>query len=68
MRERDLTYEEQATWGECPVCHAKDGEWCYAEVGFQVGVKVGGGRMQTGEGVHLARMRNAPERVKLVPA
>lgn len=64
---RDTTYEERATWGECPVCHAAHGEWCHAEIGLQLGVKVGGGRMQTGEGAHLGRLRNAPMRVRLTP-
>lgn len=68
MRKRGLTYEERATWGKCPVCQAEDGEWCHAEIGLQLGQKVGGGRMQTGEGAHLARLQNAPVEVKLVAA
>ena len=66
MRERDLTTDERFKWGECPACGAPDGEYCYADVGFQLGVKVGGGRMQDGEGAHMARLNNAPFRVKEV--
>jgi hypothetical protein len=40
--ERVLTFEERATWGEGPVCHAPDGEHCYPEVGLQLGVKADG--------------------------
>ena len=63
---RETTYEERATWGECPICKAKHGEWCHADVGFQFGVKVNGERMKTGEGAHLSRLQKAPMRVKLV--
>jgi hypothetical protein len=59
---RDLTYEERATWGECPVCHAKDGEWCNGIVGlsYATGVPVE-------HGVHLGRLRAAPFRIRIVP-
>lgn len=50
---REATYEERATWGECPVCHAPDGQWCSPE-GTQR--------------VHLGRLMNAPLYVRLVPA
>lgn len=66
--ERDLTFDEIATWGDCEVCHAKHGEWCHADVGAQLGVRVDGRRMKDGEGAHLARLRAAPKRVRLVPA
>lgn len=66
--ERETTVEERMTWGDCPVCRARHGDWCDADVGAQLGVRVDGRRMQSGEGVHLARIRNAPMRVKLVPA
>ena len=65
---RDTTIEERMTWGECPQCHAKHGEPCNADVGIQLGVKVGGGRMKTGEGVHIQRLCYAPKRVLLVAA
>ena len=64
---RELSYEDRATWGECPVCSAPHGEWCHSEIGLQLGVKVGGGRLQTGEGAHLARLQNAPRKVREVP-
>ena len=66
LEPRETTFEERATWGECPICHAKHGEWCFAEVGFQLGMKISGGRMETGEGVHLARLSKAPMKVKLI--
>lgn len=52
---RETTYEERATRGECPVRGAQDGEWCHAEVGIQLGATVGGNRLRTGDGAHLAR-------------
>ena len=67
MRERDLTPEERLVWGDCPVCPAKDGEPCHADVGFQVGVRVDGRRMKDGQGAHLGRLQKAPLRVKEVP-
>ncbi len=65
---RETTLEERMTWGTCPTCHAAHGEHCHSEIGFQLGSKAGGGRMQTGEGIHLSRLQLAPLRVKLVPA
>lgn len=65
-RERELTNDERFRWGECPVCHAADGEHCYADVGVQLGVKANGERMKDGDGAHLARLQNAPFRVKEV--
>lgn len=66
MRERVLSFEERVCWGECPVCHAPDGDWCHAEVGIHFGVKINGERMNTGEGAHVGRLQRAPYRVKLV--
>jgi len=65
---RETTFEERATWGECPVCKAPHGDWCRAEIGVQLGRRVDGRHMETGEGVHLARLQRAPMRVRLVPA
>ena len=65
---RETTWAERATWGICPACHAAEGEWCHSEIGYQVGMRVDGQRMKTGEGAHLARLRAAPTHVKLVPA
>lgn len=65
---RETTFEERATWGECPVCHAPDGEWCSAAIGIQLGQRVDGRRMNDGEGAHLARLQRAPMVVRLVPA
>ncbi len=66
--ERDTTLEERIRWGVCPVCKAGHGEYCCAAVGFQLGHRVDGRRMQDGDGAHLARLQRAPMRVRLVPA
>lgn len=65
MRIRELTYDERAKWGECSVCHAPDGEYCYAAVGLQLGIRADGRRMQDGDGAHLGRLQNAPMKVKI---
>jgi hypothetical protein len=65
--ERELTFDERIRWGECPFCKAPHGTPCHAEMGFQMGVKPDGARMKDGEGVHLARLRTAPVKVRLVP-
>jgi hypothetical protein len=67
LRERDLTTAERMVYGECPVCHAADGESCFAEVGLQLGRRVDGRPMQTGDGAHLGRLQQAPMRVREVP-
>jgi hypothetical protein len=67
-RERELTSDELMKWGDCPACGAKDGEYCSALVGMQLGVRVDGRRMEDGDGAHLARWKKAPRRVKEVPA
>lgn len=66
MRERELSFEERATWGECPACHAKDGQPCDPSVGIAVGQNIYGQPPQ--EGAHLGRLQAAPFRVRLVPA
>ena len=63
---RAASWEEQATWGECPTCHAKQGEWCNPAVGFSLGQSVSGGPPV--DGVHLARLQAAPHFVQLVRA
>jgi hypothetical protein len=63
---RELTVEERFVWGSCPVCGAGHGKKCHSEVGFALGVNVNGGRPT--EGVHLARLKLAPFRVREVPA
>lgn len=65
MRERDLTYTERATWGECPVCHAKDGYLCHSDVGIALGRTVSGDLPP--DGVHLGRIQRAPKRVRELP-
>ena len=62
---KELNYEERATWGACPVCGAKPGEWCDANTGFVLGVNIHG--KPPTDGAHLARLNNAPFRVELVP-
>lgn len=65
---RELTVEERMAWGVCPVCGAKQGEFCSAEVGPQLGYSASGRPLATGEGVHLARLKLAPMRVNVVAA
>lgn len=65
-RERELTLDDRARWGDCPVCQAKDGEYCHADVGVQMGQHVDGSRMKDGEGAHLARLQKAPSVVREV--
>ena len=55
---RELTYEERATWGECPVCHAKPGEWCSNN---HAGIAE-----KDPMGAHLLRLQLAPKRVRMV--
>jgi hypothetical protein len=62
---RYLTHEETMTWGVCPTCGAAHGDYCNSEVGMQLGVTMGGGRLKTGEGAHLSRLNNAPKRLKI---
>lgn len=64
-RERELTYEERATYGVCPVCKAADGEWCDGNIGIPLGRTVSGGL--PANGVHLGRISMAPTRVREVP-
>lgn len=62
---RELTYEERATWGECPVCGAPHGEFCNPDIGFPVGRGLDG--FPIPGGTHIGRLRRAPRRVKEVP-
>jgi hypothetical protein len=61
---RELTYQERATWGECPVCHAKHGEWCNGAYGIALGRNVNGELPE--QGAHLGRLQRAPKRVRMV--
>lgn len=65
--EHRLTFDERARWGVCPVCHAQPGEYCYADVGVQLGIRSDGARMKDGDGAHLARLRLAPDKVRIQP-
>lgn len=65
-RVRELSADERMKWGDCPACGAPDGEYCRADVGMQLGVRVDGQRMRDGDGAHLARWQKAPLRVKEV--
>lgn len=64
---RETTFDERMKWGVCPVCAAKHGEYCDSNVGFQMGRRADGSPMQTGQGIHLARLQAAPKLVRLVP-
>ena len=63
---RDLSFNERATWGECPVCHAPHGRNCDPSVGIPLGLNARGEPAHGG--AHLGRLNNAPFRVKLVRA
>lgn len=65
---REPTYAECATWGVCPVCEAGHGQWCNSSVRMHMGRKVDGRFLQTGGCAHVARLKNAPQYVKLVEA
>jgi hypothetical protein len=62
----ELTYEERATWGECPTCGVSHGEKCLQELGIELGRNVDGKRPN--DGVHLGRLQRAPFCVRIVPA
>ena len=63
---RETTYEERATWGTCPICGAEPGEWCEPAGTPSLGIPVGGGRHEKGDGVHMARLTNAPRHIRIV--
>ena len=58
---QELTYDDRAAWGECPVCKAPHGVSCNSEIGFPVGKNVFGESPKNG--VHLGRLQNAPATV-----
>lgn len=62
--ERELTYHERAVWGTCSVCGAEHGKACDPDVGIPLVADVNGDRPRA----HLARLNNAPLRVREVPA
>ncbi len=62
---KELSQEERFTWGKCPVCQAEHGKKCHPEVGICLGRNVNGDLPDSG--AHLARLNNAPFKVKLVP-
>lgn len=64
MKMRALTAEERMMWGVCPTCGAKPNEPCEANVGFQLGHRLDGSRLKTGDGAHLSRLYKAPYRVR----
>lgn len=63
---RELTVNERFKWGECHVCKAPHGEHCRPGIGFPLGMSADGGWPK--DGAHLARLNNAPHRVREVPA
>ena len=62
---RDLSYDEKARWGKCPICHAMDGEPCYSEVGIPLGRTLSGGPPE--DGAHLGRLNAAPRSIRIEP-
>lgn len=57
-RIREVSFNERARWGECPVCGAKDGEACDSNHPYD-GARLGR--------THLGRLQRAPFKVKEVP-
>ena len=60
----ETTYEQRATWGECPVCHAQHGEPCDGNIGFALGTTASGERPI--DGAHLGRLQNAPKFLTMI--
>lgn len=63
---RELSYDEMARYGTCPVCLASHGEPCDPNLGIPLGRTISGALPQNG--VHVARLNAAPRRVREVPA
>lgn len=66
MKTKTLTFNERATWGDCPDCGAKDGQWCRADTAGIVYTAFGQA-VKVGEFAHTKRITASPERVRLVP-
>ncbi len=64
-RTHELTFEERAIWGECPVCHAADGEPCNGDIGIPLGRTINGDLPKGG--AHLARLQRAPTIIGIQP-
>lgn len=65
MRVRELSFDERAKWGKCPVCDASDGEPCNGLVGIALGRNINGATPPGG--AHLGRLQRAPFKVQEVP-
>lgn len=65
-RIRELSFEERARWGECPVCHARDGEACNDAAGDELGMFYPY-FYDVDKRVHFVRVLNAPLEVREVP-
>jgi hypothetical protein len=53
---KHLTYEERATWANCPICEALHGELCAVLADDEAGYR----DSELGPGVHIGRLVNAP--------
>ena len=62
---RELSYDERATWGTCPVCSSPHGEWCNGDIGIPMGRNINGGIPD--KVVHMGRLQAAPLKVRLQP-
>lgn len=61
----ELSHNDRATWGICPVCDAKHGDPCNQNVGIHLG-RNAKGEIPPG-GAHLARLQAAPNAVRVSP-
>lgn len=58
---RELTFDERAVWGTCPVCKAGPGTRCDWSVGILAALYM----HQNPRGAHLGRLQAAPLRVRV---
>lgn len=61
---RELSFDERAKYGDCPVCDAKHGQACDGNIGIPFGRTPSGS--PPSDAAHLARLNEAPRRVREV--
>jgi hypothetical protein len=58
---RQLTYDERAVWGTCPICGAEMGQPCDGSIGYYVGCLPN----KSQGGAHMGRLQAAPFEVEV---